>query len=265
MITLRTAREIEKIRQSCRVVGLAHRAIQERIRPGISTGELDRVAEAVVQDHGAVPAFKGYRGYPATTCISINEQVVHAIPGRRELEEGDIVSIDIGAKLQGYYGDQAFTFAVGEISREVRGLMKVSREALHKGIQAARCGGRLADICGAVQNRVESHGFSIVRQFVGHGIGRELHEEPAVPNYLPVERNPRLRKGMVLAIEPMVNLGGPDVTVADDGWTASATDALPSAHYEHVIAITDQACEVLTMSEEEMAESGQGSVGGPFL
>ena len=253
MIALRTSREIDKIRQSCRVVGLAHRAIRKLIQPGIASEELDHVAEKIVQDHGAMPAFKGYHGYPATTCISINEQVVHGIPGNRKLEEGDIVSVDIGAKFHGYYGDQAFTFAVGEISLELKSLMKVSQEALQRGIEAARGGGRLADICGAVQNWVESNGFSIVRQFVGHGIGRELHEDPAVPNYLPVERNPRLRKGMVLAIEPMVNLGGPDVVVADDGWTASASDRMPSAHFEHVIAITDDSCQILTMSEEEVA------------
>ena len=252
MIALRTGREVDLIRASCRIVGMAHRALYGLIRPGASTAELDRVAEEVLRSYGAKPAFKGYHGYPATTCISVNEQVVHGIPGGRRLKAGDIVSVDIGAKLKGYYGDQAITVAVGETPPKVRKLMQVTRESLFKGIEAARAGGRLADICGAVQLWVESHGFSVVRQFVGHGIGRKLHEEPAIPNYLPVEHNPRLRRGMILAIEPMVNLGKPDVVVASDGWTASATDGLPSAHFEHVIAIADGEPDVLTMAEEEI-------------
>ena len=239
MIALRTDREIDLIRASCRVVGMAHRALYPLVRAGVSTAELDRAAEEVLRSFGAKPAFKGYHGYPAATCISVNEQVVHGIPGGRRLQAGDIVSIDIGAKLRGYYGDQAITVAVGEIPPNVQGLMQVTRQSLFKGIEAARSNGRLADVCGAIQAWVEARGFSVVRQFVGHGIGRNLHEEPAVPNYLPLERNPRLRKGMILAIEPMVNLGTPDVVVAPDGWTASTADALPSAHFEHVIAIAD--------------------------
>jgi methionyl aminopeptidase len=199
-----------------------------------------------------VPAFKGYHGYPATACVSINEQVVHGIPGERELAEGDIVSIDLGAKLGGYFGDQAVTVAVGQTDDEIARLMKVTRESLHKGIASARDGNRLSDISGAVQDWVEQHGFSVVRQFVGHGIGRKLHEDPPVPNYVPVERNPRLRKGMVLAIEPMVNLGVADVVVAADGWTASAADGMASAHFEHVIGITDGEPDILTMTEDEL-------------
>lgn len=252
MIALRTDREIEHIRASCKVVGLAHRALKDLISPGIRTEELDRIAEEVVRDNGAEPAFKGYHGYPATICISINEQVVHGIPGPRELQEGDLVSIDIGAKLNGYYGDQAISFAVGEVSPEVEKLMKVTRESLFKGIEHGSKGGRLGGICGAIQSWVEQHGFAIVRQFVGHGIGRSLHEDPAVPNYVPLDRNPRLRKGLVLAIEPMVNLGRPEVSVAADGWTASACDGLHSAHFEHVVAISDEEPSILTMTEEEI-------------
>ena len=252
MIALRTDLEIEHIQASCRVVGLAHRALKDLINPGVRTDELDKIAEEVVRDNGAEPAFKGYHGYPATICISINEQVVHGIPGSRELQEGDLVSIDIGAKMRGYYGDQAISFAVGEVSPEIDHLMKVTRESLFKGIEGAKIGGRLGDICGAIQSWVEHHGFTIVRQFVGHGIGRNLHEDPAVPNYVPLDRNPRLRKGLILAVEPMVNLGKPEVTVASDGWTASATDGLHSAHFEHVIAISDDQPKILTMTEEEI-------------
>ena len=254
MIALRMDRELDLIEKSCRIVGLAHRAIQPLIQPGITTAELDRVTEQLVKAHGAEPAFKGYHGYPATICISINEQVVHGIPGKRKLLEGDLVSIDIGAKLRGYFGDQAITHIVGDVPPETESLMKVTRESLFKGIQKAYSGNRLSDVCAAIQGWVEDHGFSIVRQFVGHGIGRNLHEDPPVPNYSPPERNPRLRKGMVLAIEPMVNLGVAEVVVAEDGWTASAKDGLPSAHFEHVIAITNDEPRVLTMTEEEIQE-----------
>ncbi len=247
---------MELIRASCRVVGLAHRALREWVRTGVTTETLDRVAEEVVRDCGAEPAFKGYHGFPATACISINEQVIHGIPGARELAEGDVVSIDLGSKLAGYYGDQAITLPVGEILADAQRLLEATRASLFKGIEAAQVGGRLADISGAVQQCVEGAGFSVVRQFVGHGIGRMLHEDPAVPNYVPLERNPRLRRGMVLAIEPMVNTGRPEVVVADDGWTASACDGLPAAHFEHVIAVTNDGPEILTMTEEEIFADG---------
>lgn len=252
MIALRTEREMALMMEANRIVGLAHRALKPLVKAGVTTRELDAVAEEVIRAHGAVPAFKGYHGYPATTCISINEQVVHGIPGDRALKDGDIVSIDIGSRLRGYYGDQAITRTVGEISVREQDLLTVTREALFKGIEQAKAGGRLGDICGAIQFWVESHGFSVVRQFVGHGIGRKLHEDPPVPNYAPPERNPRLRTGMVLAVEPMVNLGKPDVVVAKDGWTASATDGLPSAHFEHVVAITNGTPRLLTMMEEDI-------------
>jgi len=252
VIALRTAKEFELIRRSCHVVGKAHQALKCMVNPGVTTRELDEVAEEVVLSTGAVPAFKGYHGYPATACVSVNEQVVHGIPGDRKLVEGDIVSIDLGAKLGGYFGDQAVTVAVGRADKDVASLMKVTRESLHKGIDGARPGNRLSDISGAVQDWVEEHGFSVVRQFVGHGIGRKLHEDPPVPNYVPVDRNPRLRKGMVLAIEPMVNLGSAEVVVAADGWTASATDGKASAHFEHVVGITDGDPDILTMTEDEL-------------
>ena len=206
----------------------------------------------MIRDHGASPAFKGYQGYPAATCISVNEQVVHGIPGDRELRDGDLVSIDIGARLKGYYGDQAISFAIGEVTPTVRRLITVTRESLFKGIEGAQEGRRLEDICGSIQQWVESHGFSVVRQFVGHGIGRRLHADPAVPKYVPVDKNPRLRRGIVIAIEPMVNLGRPEVVLAGDGWTASARDGLPSAHFEHVVAVTDDEPALLTMTEEEI-------------
>ncbi|MCZ6634814.1 MAG: type I methionyl aminopeptidase [bacterium] len=256
MIALRTEKELDLMEAASRIVGLVHRTIKPLVRAGVTTAELDRVAEEVIRSHGAEPAFKGYHGYPATICISINEQVVHGIPGNRVLEPGDIVSIDIGAKLAGYYGDQAITRTVGKISEAEEKLLKVTRESLFKGIEAARPGDRLSDICTAVQDWVEQHNFSVVRQFVGHGIGRKLHEDPAVPNYSPPDRNPRLRKGMVLAIEPMVNMGKPEVVVAKDGWTASAEDGLPSAHFEHVVGITDGDPRVLTMMEEEIDTPG---------
>ena len=252
MIVLRTDRELDLMAEANRIVGLVHRKLKPLIKVGTTTRELDVVAEDVIRSHGGEPAFKGYKGYPSASCISINEQVVHGIPGTRKLVDGDIVSIDIGVKLRGYYGDQAITRVVGDISDREKELLKVTREALFKGIEQAVAGRRLSDICGAIQNWVEQFGFSVVRQFVGHGIGRKLHEEPAVPNYVPPERNPRLRKGMVLAIEPMVNLGTPEVVVADDGWTASAADGLPSAHFEHVVAITHGEPRVLTMFEEDI-------------
>ena len=252
MIALRTSKEFELIRRSCHVVGKAHQALKDMILPGVTTAQLDEAAEEAVRSTGAVPAFKGYHGYPATACVSVNEVVVHGIPGDRPLNEGDIVSIDLGAKLGGYFGDQAVTVAVGVVSDDVAQLMKVTRESLHKAIEGARDGNRLSDISGAVQEWVELHGFSVVKQFVGHGIGRKLHEDPPVPNYVPVERNPRLRKGMVLAIEPMVNLGGAEVVVAADGWTASAADGRASAHFEHVVGITDGEPDILTMTEDEL-------------
>ena len=216
------------------------------VRPGLTTADLDAFAEERIRDRGGDPAFKGYHGYPATICASINEEVVHGIPSRRELVEGDIVSVDLGVRLDGFYGDAAVTLPVGRVSERAADLLRVTEEALHRGIGRARPGGRVSDISHAVQTHVEQHGFSVVREFVGHGIGASLHEEPQVPNYGTPGRGPRLAEGMVLAIEPMVNLGKPAVRVLNDGWTAVTRDGMLSAHFEHTVAVTDNGPEILT-------------------
>jgi methionyl aminopeptidase len=216
-------------------------------RPGVTTADLDRLAEKRVLEAGAVPAFKGYRGYPATLCASVNEEVVHGIPSdSRRLSEGDIISLDMGVLIDGFYGDSAVTVGVGKISGEASTLLTITEEALYRGIDAARVGGRLSDIGHAVQGWVEEHGFSVVREFVGHGIGTKLHEEPQIPNYGQPGRGPRLAEGMVLAIEPMVNLGRAGVKVLPDGWTAVTRDGSLSAHFEHTVAITGDGPMILT-------------------
>src|SRR5688572_22280140 len=208
------------------------------VAPGVTTGDLDAAAERLVRERGAEPAFKGYRGYPATLCASINEQVVHGIPSRRAVAEGDIISLDMGVKLNGFYGDSAVTVPVGRVSEDVSRLLRVTREALEKGIEQVRVGGRVSDIGHAIQAHVESNGFSVVREFVGHGIGASLHEEPQIANYGEPGRGPRLAEGMVFAIEPMVNMGKPAVKVLADGWTAVTRDGSLSAHFEHTVAVT---------------------------
>ena len=223
-------------------------ALGTMVAPGVTTADLDREAEARVRAGGAEPAFKGYRGFPATLCTSVNSQVVHGIPSKKTvLREGDIVSIDIGVKLDGFYGDSAATYAVGVVSDEAQQLMRVTRESLERGIAAARVGGRISDIGYAVQSHVETFGFSVVREFVGHGVGAALHEEPQVPNYGPRGRGPRLLEGMVIAIEPMVNAGKPAVRVLEDGWTAVTKDGSLSAHFEHTVAVTAAGPLVLTL------------------
>jgi len=250
MVYLRDRNEIDRIREAAQVVGRTLQLLGSHVRPGITTAELDRIAEDYIRSQGAEPAFKGYRGFPASICPSVNEQVVHAIPGGTTLEEGDIISIDVGAKKHGYYGDAAATFPVGAIDDEARRLLDVTREALECGIAAARPGNRIGDIGHAVQTCAESHGFSVVRTLVGHGIGRQMHEEPQVPNYGPPSRGPRLLAGQVLAIEPMVNIGGPDVVTVDDGWTVVTRDGSRSAHFEHTVAIGPDGPEVLSRIEE---------------
>lgn len=246
VIHLRSHREIEHIRASCRVVVAALDAVRHVVSPGMTTAELERVIKEVIAAHGAQSAFKGYRGYPAFACISTNEEVIHGIPGSRRLREGDIVDVDVGVKLNGYYGDGATTIPVGHISSETQRLLRVTEEALYRAIAQARIGRRLSDISFAVQEWAESHGFSVVREFVGHGLGRYLHEEPQIPNFGEPGRGPRLKKGMVLAIEPMVNMGGPEVRVLEDKWTAVTIDGLPSAHFEHTVVITDEEPDILT-------------------
>lgn len=246
MVYLRKPDEIEAIRASARLVGQTLEMLKREVKPGTTTGELDRKAEAFIREHGGRPAFKGYRGFPATICPAVNEEVVHGIPGDRVLREGDIVGLDVGVEMNGYYGDAAITVPVGRVSGEAENLLRVTREALLKGIEQARAGNRIGDISHAIQSHAERHGYSVVRALVGHGIGREMHEEPQVPNYGPPERGPRLMAGQVLAIEPMVNLGGYDVVTQPDGWTVVTKDGSLSAHFEHTVAIGSDGPEILS-------------------
>ena len=237
MIILKTPAEIEVMAQASRVVAEALDIVQKAVEPGISTEELDCIAEQEIRVRGALPAFKGYRNYPRTLCASVNEQVVHGIPSKRKLKEGDIIGLDLGAIVGGFYGDSAVTVAVGFIPNATEKLVRVTKEALYLGIKQAVVGNRVSDISYAVQQHIESSGFSVVTEFVGHGIGRQLHEEPQVPNYGKPGQGPRLQPGMVLAIEPMVNMGRSAVRILDDRWTAVTVDGSLSAHFEHTIAI----------------------------
>lgn len=237
MIILKTPAEIDIMAEASRVVAEVLQIVQSAVCPGITTDELDLVAEKEIRARGAIPAFKGYRNYPKTLCASVNEQVVHGIPSRRKLKEGDIIGLDLGAIVGGFYGDSAITMPVGRISDKVQQLIRITEEALYLGIDQAVVGNRLTDISHAVQRHVEAAGYSVVKEFVGHGIGRQLHEEPQVPNYGKPGHGPRLQSGMVLAIEPMVNMGGSAVRILDDRWTAVTADGSLSAHFEHTIAI----------------------------
>src|SRR6185436_524515 len=231
--------ELQKMHRACRIVVETLEELAAAVAPGVPTRELDRIARARIEKEGAKPAFLGYRGYPATLCISVNEQVVHGIPGDRKLEDGDIVGLDLGCVVDGFYGDAARTVGVGRVSEDARRLMRVTEEALRAGIAACHPGKRVGDIGHAVQTHAELEGYSVVREFVGHGIGTQLHEEPQVPNYGPPGRRQRLVAGMCLAIEPMINVGGPDVKVLGDGWTAVTVDGSLSAHFELSIAVTE--------------------------
>jgi methionyl aminopeptidase len=246
MIALRSGAEIAAMRQAGQVVGEVRRGLEALVRPGVTTAELDRWAEALIRERGGKPSFKGYHGFPATLCTSLNEEVVHGIPGSRKLRTGDLVSIDVGVCWEGWHGDAARTYPVGDISEESARLLETTRTALQLGIQQARIGNRLSDIGHAVQRHVEASGFSVVRDFVGHGIGRELHEEPLVPNFGPPHQGVALKAGMVLAIEPMVNAGRYGVHVIRNRWTVVTDDGSRSAHFEHTVAITDTQAEVLT-------------------
>ena len=247
MVILRTPAEIEQMRRAGSLVGQVLERLREHVAPGVSTRELDAIAENMIRSRGGVPSFKGYRGYPASICASVNNEIIHGIPGDRMLVDGDIISIDCGAMLGGYHGDAAMTFPVGDVSAEAEKLMTVTREALNAGIAMARLKMRLGDIGNAIQRHVEANGFSVVRDFVGHGIGRHMHEDPQIPNFGPAGMGMRLRTGMVQAIEPMVNAGVHEVVVMDDGWTACTRDGSLSAHFEHTVAITDDGPEVLTL------------------
>ena len=249
MVTLKTGRELSVMREACRISAGALKKAGEAVEPGVTTGELDRIAEQYILSQGGVPNFKNYEGYPATACISVNNEVIHGIPSnKRKLEAGDIVSIDLGAKFEGYHGDNAATFACGDISPEAKRLMDVTRESLYKGIAAAQTGGRIGDISFAVQSFVEQNGFSVVKEFVGHGIGTHLHEAPEVPNFGNAGHGIRLLPGMTLAIEPMVNAGNYGVKVLPDGWTVLTKDGSLSAHFEHTVAITPDGPVIMTVA-----------------
>jgi methionyl aminopeptidase len=254
VIICRSADELERMREAGRLVGEVLAELAGLVAPGVTTADLDAVAEKRIARAGATPAFKGYHGYPATICASINDEVIHGIPsGRRLLNDGDIISIDVGASLNGYFGDSAITLPVGQVSEEAATLLRVTEEALYKAIDRVRPGSRISDLGHAVQKHVEAYGFSVVREFVGHGIGQRMHEEPQVPNYGDPGRGPRLTEGMVLAIEPMVNAGKPAVKVLGDGWTAVTRDSSLSAHFEHTVAVTADGPWILTSREVPVA------------
>jgi methionyl aminopeptidase len=253
VIVCKSPREIEQMRRANELVADVLAELAAMVKPGVTTAELDAAAERMVRAAGAEPAFKGYRGYPATLCASVNDEVVHGIPANRALAAGDIISLDMGVKLDGFYGDSAVTVPVGTITADVERLLTITREALHKGIEQARPGGRVSDIGHAIQEHVEAAGFSVVREFVGHGIGTSLHEEPQIPNYGTPGRGSRLAEGMVLAIEPMVNAGKAAVKVLADGWTAVTKDGSLSAHFEHTVAVTETGCRVLTLRDQVVA------------
>jgi len=255
-VTYKTPEEVERIRESSLLVSKTFGELKKHIRPGISTLELDQIAETFIRDHKAIPAFKNYNAsfsdtpFPGSLCISINEEVVHGIPSaRRFLKEGDIVSIDCGVLLNGYYGDSAYTFSVGEVSSKKRRLMQVTKESLYKGIEQAVEGKRVGDISYAVQKHAEAYGYSIVREMVGHGLGKRLHEPPEVPNFGRRKSGMKLKEGMVIAIEPMINMGRRFIDVAPDGWTIYAKDRQPSAHYEHSVLVGKNKAEILSTFE----------------
>jgi len=250
MIPIKTEGEIELQRESSLLVGKTLAEVAKHIRPGVKTLELDKIAETFIRDHGAEPGFKGYNGFPATLCISVNDEVVHGIPGERGLKDGDIVSIDCGTIMNGFYGDSAFTFPVGEVSQEVLDLLKRTEESLYLGIEQAVAGNRVGDIGFAVQSYVEGFGYTVVRELVGHGVGRKLHEKPEVPNYGRRGSGPKLKKGMVIAIEPMINLGVKEVMQDKDGWTIRTLDSQPSAHFEHDVAIKNGKPDILSSFDE---------------
>ncbi|GAE31512.1 type I methionyl aminopeptidase [Halalkalibacter hemicellulosilyticus] len=246
MIICKTERELEIMREAGKIVALTHQELKQHIQPGISTKELDGIAEKLIRSHGATPSFKGYNGFTGSICASVNEELVHGIPGKRVLKEGDIISIDIGAKLNGYHGDSAWTYAVGDITEKDQELLEVTETSLYQGLDQAKAGARLSDISHAIQSYAEPLGYSIVREYVGHGVGQDLHEDPQIPHYGPPGKGPRLKPGMVLAIEPMINAGTRYVRTLSDQWTVVTVDGKNCAHFEHTIAITESGYEILT-------------------
>ena len=257
MIYLKTQEEVELLRENNLLVSATLAEVGKNIRPGITTLELDRIAEEFIRSHGAVPGFLGYGGFPNTLCVSVNENVVHGIPSNYALREGDIVSVDCGTILKGFYGDSAYTFGVGEIAPEVEQLLRVTKESLYKGVEKAVAGGRVGDISAAVQAHAEKYGYGVVRELVGHGLGREMHESPEVPNYGRRGTGPLLKEGMVICIEPMINMGSKNVVFERDGWTVRTKDRKPSAHFEFAVAIRNGEADVLTdfgIIEQALAE-----------
>ncbi len=246
MIICKTPRELDIMRVAGKIVALTHQELKKFIKPGITTKELDSIAEKFIRQHDAIPSFKGYNGFTGSICASVNEELVHGIPGERVLKDGDIISIDIGAQYNGYHGDSAWTYAVGDISEENQKLMDVTEESLYRGLAEAKPGERLSNISNAIQTYVESNGFSVVREYVGHGVGQNLHEDPQIPHFGPPGKGPRLKPGMVLAIEPMINAGKRYVRTLPDNWTVVTTDGKMCAHFEHTIAIVDTGYEILT-------------------
>lgn len=246
MIQYKTDEEIRLLKESSLLVGKTLAEVAKLIRPGVKTIELDKIAEEYIRDYGAVPGFKGYGGFPNTLCISVNEHVVHGIPDKQELKSGDIVSIDCGTIMNEFYGDSAYTFAVGEVDKEILLLLERTKESLYKGIEMAVCGKRIGDIGYEIQNYTEQFGYGVVRDLVGHGLGRDLHEKPEVPNYGKRGTGVKLKEGMVLAIEPMINLGTKDIIQEKDGWTIRTADRKPSAHFEHDVAIRKGKAEILS-------------------
>lgn len=247
MVTIKSNREIELMREAGRIVALAHHTIKDFIAPGVTTLQIDELVEKVIRENDAIPSFKGYGGFPGSACTSVNNQVVHGIPSKDVvLKDGDIISVDIGAIYKGYHGDSAWTYPVGTITEEATQLLEVTKESLFKGLEMATAGNRLTDISHAIQKHAESHGYSIVREFVGHGLGKNLHEDPQIPNYGLPGKGTLLKAGMTLAIEPMVNMGRKEVRVLQDNWTAVTVDGKLSAHFEHSILITEDECVILT-------------------
>jgi methionyl aminopeptidase len=251
MIVFKSEKEIDAIRKSSRIVAQVLADLRRMIEPGITTKDLDAIAEKRAREMGAVPAFKGYRDYPSSLCTSINEEIIHGIPSSRKLKDGDILSLDFGVIYDGYFGDAAVTYPVGESSPEAKRLIDAAEMAFFKGFEKIREGNRISDISHAIQNSVEEQGFSVIRAFVGHGIGMSLHEEPQIPNFGPPGRGPKMKKGLVLAIEPMIAAGDWNVEIKDDNWTAVTKDRSLSAHYEHTVALTNQGPEILSLVEEE--------------
>ncbi len=249
MISIKTERELAVMRQACKITAAARALAGDMVRPGITTGEIDKAVHDFIVSQGAKPSFLHYQGYPASACISVNEVIIHGIPGKRVLKEGDIVSVDVGAFYKGFHGDCAATFACGKISPEAQKLIDVTKQSFFEGLQFARQGNRVSDISHAVQTYVEANGFSVVRAFVGHGVGEHLHEEPSVPNYGAPGKGPRLVKNMTIAVEPMVNMGTYDCRVLRDGWTTVTADGKLAAHYENTLLITDGEPEILTVTE----------------